>query len=97
MQSFRQTIFYVDITTRPEHSLEQTLAMASELNQQRQQAGFNQQALDEAAKIGFANGVFEDTEDEGLEVVEEFYPQEVSNIESAQLAVGLLADKLQVK
>ena len=70
VQSFRQTIFYVDITTRPEHSLEQTLALATELNQQRQQAGFNQQALDEAAKIGFANGVFEDTEDEGLEVVE---------------------------
>ena len=29
--------------------------------------------------------------------VEEFYPQEVSNIESAQSAVGLLADKLQAK
>ena len=97
VQSFRQTIFYVDITTRPEHSLEQTLALATELNQQRQQARFNQQALDEAAKAGFANGVFEDTEDEGLEVVEEFYPQEASNIESAQSAVGLLADKLQAK
>ena len=63
---FLRTIFYVDITTRPEHSLEQTLTIATELNQQRQQARFNQQALDEAAKAGFANGVFEDTEDEGF-------------------------------
>ena len=96
-QSFRQAIFYVDITTRPEHSLAQSIAMATETNLNRQQAGFDQQALDHAAKLGFANGEFEDTEDEGLEVVEEFYPQETSNIESAQVAVGLLADKLQAK
>ena len=73
-QSFRQAIFYVDIITRSEHSLAQTIAMATETNLNRQQAGFDQQALDHAAKLGFANGEFEDTEDEGLEVVEEFYP-----------------------
>jgi len=48
--------------------------MATETNLNRQQAGFDQQALDHAAKLGFANGEFEDTEDESLEVVEEFYP-----------------------
>ncbi len=73
-QSFRQAIFYVDITTRTEHSLAQSIAMATETNLNRQQTGFDQQALDHAAKLGFANGEFEDTEDEGLEVVEEFYP-----------------------
>ena len=31
-QSFRQAIFYVDITTRPEHSLAQTIAIATETN-----------------------------------------------------------------
>ena len=73
-QSFRQAIFYVDITIRPEHNLAQSIAIATETNLNRQQAGFDQQALDHAAKLGFANGEFEDTEDEGLEVVEEFYP-----------------------
>ena len=95
VQSYRQTIFYVDITTRPEHSLEQTLALATELNQQRQQAGFNQQALDEAAKVGFANGVFEDSEDEGLEVVEEFYPDsQQTNINDTDHSVSSLSNKL---
>ena len=31
-QSFRQAIFYVDITTRPEHNLAQAIAMATEIN-----------------------------------------------------------------
>ena len=97
-QSFRQAIFYVDITTRPEHSLAQAIAIATETNLNRQQAGFDQQALDHAAKLGFANGEFEDTEDEGLEVVEEFYPahaEETDGIE-VQTTSGL-KQKLQAK
>ena len=74
-QSFRQAIYYVDITTRAEHSLSQAISIATETNLQRQQSGFDQAALDQAAKLGFANGEFEDTEDEGLEVVDEFYPE----------------------
>ena len=97
-QSFRQAIFYVDITTRPEHSLAQAIAIATEANLNRQQAGFDQQALDHAAKLGFANGEFEDTEDEGLEVVEEFYPahEEGSDGIAVQATSGL-KQKLQIK
>ena len=33
-------------------------------------------ALDEAARAGFALGEFEESEEDGLDVVEEFYPAE---------------------
>ena len=88
----------MDITTRPEHSLAQAIAIATETNLQRQQSGFDQQALDHAAMLGFANGEFEDTEDEGLEVVEEYYPthaEETDGIE-VQTTSGL-KQKLQAK
>ena len=96
-QSFRQAIFYVDITTRPEHSLAQAIAIATETNLQRQQSGFDQQALDHAAMLGFANGEFEDTEDEGLEVVEEFYPVSEETDGIAVQTTSSLKQKLQVK
>ena len=96
-QSFRQAIFYVDITTRPEHNLAQAIAMATEINLNRQQTGFDQQALDHAAMLGFANGEFEDTEDEGLEVVEEFYPVTEETDGIAVQTTNGLKQRLQAK
>ena len=96
-QSFRQAIFYVDITTRPEHNLAQAIAMATEINLNRQQTGFDQQALDHSAKLGFANGEFEDTEDEGLEVVEEFYPVTEETDGIAVQTTNGLKQRLQAK
>ena len=93
--SFRQAIYYVDITTRPEHSLSQAIAIATETNLQLQQSGFDQQALDQAARLGFANGEFEDSEEEGLEVVEEFYPDtQQTNINDTDHIVSSLSNKL---
>ena len=52
-------------------------------------AGFNQVALDEAARQGFANGVFEESEEEGAAVVEEFYPEpSYDGMTSAQIGTG---------
>ena len=96
-QSFRQAIFYVDITTRPEHNLAHAIAIATETNLNRQQSGFDQQALDHAAKQGFANGEFDDTEDEGLEVVEEFYPTAEETDGITVQAISGLKQKLQAK
>ena len=96
-QSFRQAIYYVDITTRPEHSLSQAIAIATETNLQLQQSGFDQQALDQAARLGFANGEFEDSEEEGLEVVEEFYPDtQQTNINDTDHIVSSLSNKLNI-
>ena len=55
-------------------TLEEALQQAQTLDQARHEAGFDQQALDAAARQGFANGAFEDTEDESRQVLEEFYP-----------------------
>jgi hypothetical protein len=56
-------------------TLEEALADAQRLDAQRQSCGFNQVALDEAARQGFANGAFEDSADEAEAVVEEFFPE----------------------
>lgn len=38
--------------------------------------GFDQAALEDAARQGFADGAFEESEEEGAELVEEFFPLE---------------------
>ncbi|WP_431819702.1 phage capsid protein [Burkholderia sp. F1] len=73
-QSYRSAIYYVDLGVRSGCTLEDALVQAKELDTRRRSAGFDQAALDAAAKLGFANGAFEDSPDEGAAVVEEFYP-----------------------
>lgn len=73
-QSFRAPIYYVDLTVRSGSTLEEALTQAQELDARRKLAGFDQAALDAAARLGFANGAFEDSPDEQAAVAEEFYP-----------------------
>ncbi|WP_043224914.1 hypothetical protein [Burkholderia glumae] len=75
-QSYRSAIYYVDLGVRSGSKLEQALIEAKELDARRREAGFDQAALDAAARLGFANGAFEDSPDERAAVAEEFYPQE---------------------
>ncbi|WP_247539142.1 phage capsid protein [Ralstonia pseudosolanacearum] len=74
-QSFRSAIYYVDLSVRTGTTLEATIAEAREVDARRRSAGFDQEALDAAAKAGFANGAFEDSPEEAAAVVEEFYPE----------------------
>ncbi|MDR5778087.1 phage capsid protein [Caballeronia sp. LZ065] len=74
-QSFRSAIYYVDLGVRAGSSLEEAIVQARELDARRRAAGFNQAALDAAARIGFSNGAFEDCIEEGAAVAEEFYPK----------------------
>ncbi|WP_325435327.1 recombination directionality factor [Pseudomonas nitroreducens] len=74
-QSHGLPIFYVDITVRNGISMEEALLQAREIDEARQSSGFDQNALDAAARSGFANGAFEDSEEEGETVVEEFFPE----------------------
>lgn len=75
-QSHRAAIYYADLVVRTGLSLNAAIAQAKELAGQRQSAGFDQTALDAAARLGYANGSFEDAPDEAAEIVEEFYPEE---------------------
>jgi len=72
-QSHRSAIYYADLVVRQGSNLEEAIMQANALNEQRKQAGFDQERLDAAAKVGFANGAFEDTEEEAVAVAEEFF------------------------
>ncbi len=74
-QSHRAPIYYVDLTVRTGMTLADALAEAKAERQRRREAGFDQAALDLAARVGFANGAFEELEEDGTSVVEEFFPE----------------------
>lgn len=73
-QSHGTPIYFVDITVRTGRNLEDTLQEAQQLERNRQAAGFDQSALDLAARQGFKNGAFEDLEQDSNANVEEFFP-----------------------
>ncbi|MBK5929892.1 hypothetical protein [Halochromatium salexigens] len=73
-QSYGKPIFYADLTLREGWTLEQTLLEAQRVEEERQHSGFDQQALDQAARAGLANGAFEDSPEESPDIIEEFYP-----------------------
>ena len=72
-QSYRQPVYYVDLTLREGISLNEAIMQAKQIDEQSKQAGFYQEALDFIARKGFANGRMEVDMEEGLDVVEEFY------------------------
>ncbi len=78
-QSHGTPIFYTDLTVRSGMDMTEALRLAGELDEQRQAAGFDQAALDAAARRGFGNGAFEDGEEDVGAIVEEFFPVETSS------------------
>ncbi|OSO75024.1 hydrolase or metal-binding protein [Stutzerimonas stutzeri] len=99
-QSHGTPIFYADLTVRGGMDMAEALVTASELDSRHQAAGFNQAALDEAARRGFGNGAFEDSEEDVSAIVEEFFasPDQASESQSstASPAPSSLAGKLEV-
>lgn len=78
-QSHSTPIFYADITVRSGMTMEEALLAARQLDESRQSAGFDQVALDTAARQGLNNGAFEDNEEDSGAIVEEFYPEPETN------------------
>lgn len=74
-QSHRSAIYYADLVVRSGFSLNEAICQARTLAAERLAAGFDQSALDATARLGFANGSFEDAPDEAAEIVDEFYPE----------------------
>lgn len=99
-QSHGTPIFYVDITVRSGMSMEEALLAARQLDEARQSAGFDQASLDSAAKHGLGNGAFEDSEEDGGAVLEEFYSSTdaatgAAQSDEPQPAPSSLAGKLE--
>ena len=72
--SHRTPIYYVDMTVRQGTSLSDAVQAAKALRQEQEAVGLHQLALDGAARQGLALGEFEDSEEDGAAVLEEFYP-----------------------
>ncbi|MAD47469.1 MAG: hypothetical protein CMH98_20965 [Oceanospirillaceae bacterium] len=75
-QSYRTPIFYVDLTLPDGVSLEDAILQAKVRHESRQEVGFDQTALDQAARLGFANAWFEETEEDIPALLTEFCPEE---------------------
>ncbi len=102
-QSYRAAIYYVDLGVRAGKTLEVTISEARELDARRKASGFDQAALDAAAKVGFANGAFEDSPEEAAAVAEEFFPEPTSGADTGNTGTpsepkpSTLRDKLDRK
>ena len=103
-QSHRAPIYYVDLTVRSGTTLSEAIVSAKADGEQRQQAGFDQAALEEAARRGFANGAFDESDEDRAAVVEEFFTEAASDpgkdMEVTPPVIGLkpgLAAKLNLK
>lgn len=84
-QSYRQPVYYVDLTLRDGIGLNDAIIQAKQIDEHSKQAGFYQEALDFTARKGFGNGRMDVDMEEGLDVVEEFYqPVEGQQIEKTQ-------------
>ena len=98
--SHRTAIYYVDLVVRTGMTLEQAIAEARAKDTQRKDSGFDQEALDEAARRGFANGAFEELVEDVPAVAEEFYPEPGaagSEMEATKERPARLSDRLQEK
>lgn len=98
--SHRTAIYYVDLVVRSGLTLEQAIAEARIKDEQHKESGFDQAALDEAAWRGFANGAFEELDEDVPAVVEEFYPDApaaAADTPTAKDATVALRDRLQDK
>lgn len=98
-QSHRAPIYYVDLTLRSGTSLADGVRQAKAEWETRRSSGVDQAALDQAAREGVALGAFEESAEEAIEIVQEFFHDDEGSgntNESRQTADAKpgLADKL---
>jgi hypothetical protein len=100
-QSHRAPIYYVDMAPRTGYALTDAVSWAMTEWDRRQATGFNQDALDEAARTGFSQGAFEESAEEVQSVVEEFFPIDQPATPAAGVSrtpgISTLTDKLADK
>lgn len=100
-QSHRAPIYYVDLTLRAGSKLREAVEQARTERAALEADGISQIALDEAARLGFAQGAFEDGEEDGLAVIEEYFPSDTQenpqvHARSSATRTGLIS-KMEAK
>lgn len=73
--SRRTPIYYVDLTLRSGMTIAHALMQARAARAENLASGFDQSALDQAARDGLAQGACEESVEEGPALVDEFYPE----------------------
>lgn len=73
-QSHRAPIYYVDLCIRQRLGLESAVREAREAAEHARQMGLDQDALDAAARVGYARGLFEERGEDAEALLQEFYP-----------------------
>lgn len=73
--SHRTPIYYVDLGIRNGMPLDAAISQAAQAAEYAQKVGHDQEALEHAARDGYALGLFEELEQEATEIVQEFYSQ----------------------
>jgi hypothetical protein len=100
-QGHRSAIYYVDLTVRERMTLEEAIAEARQNGIRRKAGRYEQVALDRAGSQGFSNGAFEDSEEEILEIVEEFFPaaggSDEGDSDGSGMVAGLTRTKVSLK
>ena len=93
-QSYRQPVYYVDLTLRDGIGLNDAIIQAKQIDEQSKQVGFYQEAVDFTARKGFGNGRMDVDMEEGLEVLEEYYPEHEQNrgVEQQASPEGFMQD-----
>jgi hypothetical protein len=74
-QSHRAPIYYVDLGLRAQMPLGLAVLQAREEREQARAGGLDLEALERAAREGYAQGLFEETGEDASAVVQEFYGQ----------------------
>ncbi|WP_240939552.1 phage capsid protein [Diaphorobacter sp. HDW4A] len=88
--SHRTPIYYADLGLRDGLPLDVAISQAAQAAQDAHKIGQDQQALDQAAREGYALGLFEELEQEATDIIQEFYPPAV---QAASQGVGQGAEQ----
>ena len=92
-QSHGTPIFYVDLTVRGGMEIAEALRAANDLDEERQSSGFDQNAIDEAARRGFGNGAFEDSDEDSGAVIEAFFSVDGGREQSSPIPIPQTSSK----
>jgi len=97
VQSHRTPIYYVDLTIREGTTLDEAIRQAQETQDRREKGGFDQEALDQAAKAGLENGLFEESTEELPAVAEEFFTANHASDAQQTASSDSLAKKVKAR
>jgi hypothetical protein len=96
-QSHRAPIYYVDLTFRAGTKLREAVEQARTERAALEADGISQIALDEAGRLGFAQGAFEEGEEDGLAVIEEYFPADAQESPPVQARFSATRARLSAK